>query len=53
MVRRCFFLVDVTYLYELQVELQGKYKLLSDMLSDVKSFEVKVNLRHKCAISIN
>jgi hypothetical protein len=40
--------VDVTtYLNELNVNLQGKGKLLSDMFSDVKAFEMKVKLLQK------
>jgi hypothetical protein len=42
------FLLDITtYLNELNVKLQGKGKLLSDMFSYVKSFEMKLKLLHK------
>jgi hypothetical protein len=42
------FVVDITtYLSELNVKLQGKVKLLSDMFSDLKAFEIKLKLLHK------
>jgi hypothetical protein len=41
------FLVDITYLNELNVKLQGKDKLLSDKFSDEKTFEIKLKLLHK------
>jgi hypothetical protein len=45
--------VDIrTYLNELNV-LQGKGKLLSDMFSDVRAFEMKLKLLHKHIIEQN
>jgi hypothetical protein len=41
------FLVDISYLNELNIKLQGKGKLLSDMFSDVKTFEMKWKWLHK------
>jgi hypothetical protein len=42
------FLVDITtYLNELNLKIQGKGKLLSDMFSDVEAFEMKLKLLHK------
>jgi hypothetical protein len=42
------FLVDITtYLNDLNVKLQGKGKLRSDMFSDVKAFEITLKLLHK------
>jgi hypothetical protein len=42
------FLVDITtYLFELNVKLQGTGKLPSDMFSDVKVFEMKLKWLHK------
>ncbi|CAI6367242.1 unnamed protein product [Macrosiphum euphorbiae] len=39
------FLKDITtFLNELNIKLQGKGKLLSDMYTDIKSFQVKLNL---------
>ncbi|KAL4101074.1 hypothetical protein QTP88_021094 [Uroleucon formosanum] len=42
------FLTDITTLLnELNTKLQGKDKLLSDMYSNIKSFQVKLKLLHK------
>jgi hypothetical protein len=42
------FLVEITtYLNELNMKLQGKSKLLSDMFSDVTAPEMKLRLLHK------
>jgi hypothetical protein len=42
------FVVDITtYLYEFNVKLQRKGKLLSDKFSDVKAFEMKMKFLHK------
>ena len=42
------FLTDITTLLnELDTKLQGKDKLLPDMYSDIKSFQVKLKLLHK------
>lgn len=39
------FLIDITtFLNELNIKLQGKGKLLSDMYTDIKSFQVKLKL---------
>jgi len=39
------FLTDITtFLNELNIKLQGKGKLLSDMYTDIKSFQVKLKL---------
>jgi hypothetical protein len=45
--RSCFLVEITTYLDELNVKLQGEGKLLSDMFSDVKAFEIKLKLLHK------
>jgi len=42
------FLTDITTLSnELNTKLQGKDKLLSDMYSNIKTFQVKLKLLHK------
>jgi hypothetical protein len=39
------FLTDITtFLNELNIKLQGKRKLFSDMYTDIKSFQVKLKL---------
>jgi hypothetical protein len=40
------FLVDITYLSELKMELTGKSKLQPNMFSDVKAFKIKLKSLH-------